>query len=287
MPWVISEAGGWSTVVAGLGGRTGEGASILGTPFAWGIFTGFGAAAFLGHMGGPWGDNSFYQRAFSIKTESIIPSYVIASFVFIVVPIMMGLLGFVAAGAGLEIPKAFWGTTNAITIGTFLPPVASIIFAFMVFAGLVAILDSQFASVANMTGHDLFNQFKEGSDDKDIITYARLGMVALAVAGLIIANIPGMQLVWLFLFFAVLRAAVWLPSMMSLLKPDWVTEPGMFWGILVAAIPGEALFVWGKMFGGGSGITFLGTLIAILGAPILTLIFSNMSASTQGEAIKA
>lgn len=287
VPWVISEAGGWSTVVAGLGGRTGEGASILGTPFAWGIFTGFGAAAFLGHMGGPWGDNSFYQRAFSIKTGSIIPSYVIASFVFIVVPIMMGLLGFVAAGAGLEIPKAFWGTTNAITIGTFLPPVASIIFAFMVFAGLVAILDSQFASVANMTGHDLFNQFKEGSDDKDIITYARLGMVALAVAGLIIANIPGMQLVWLFLFFAVLRAAVWLPSMMSLLKPDWVTEPGMFWGILVAAIPGEALFVWGKMFGGGSGITFLGTLIAILGAPILTLIFSNMSASTQGEAIKA
>ena len=287
VPWVISEAGGWSTVVAGLGGRTGEGASILGTPFAWGIFTGFGAAAFLGHMGGPWGDNSFYQRAFSIKTGSIIPSYIIASFVFIVVPIMMGLLGFVAAGAGLEIPKAFWGTTNAITIGTFLPPVASIIFAFMVFAGLVAILDSQFASVANMTGHDLFNQFKEGSDDKDIITYARLGMVALAVAGLIIANIPGMQLVWLFLFFAVLRAAVWLPSMMSLLKPDWVTEPGMFWGILVAAIPGEALFVWGKMFGGGSSITFLGTLVAILGAPILTLIFSNMSASTQGEAIKA
>ena len=287
VPWVILEAGGWSTVVAGLGGRTGEGASILGTPFAWGIFTGFGAAAFLGHMGGPWGDNSFYQRAFSIKTGSIIPSYVIASFVFIVVPIMMGLLGFVAAGAGLEIPKAFWGTTNAITIGTFLPPVASIIFAFMVFAGLVAILDSQFASVANMTGHDLFNQFKEGSDDKDIITYARLGMVALAVAGLIIANIPGMQLVWLFLFFAVLRAAVWLPSMMSLLKPDWVTEPGMFWGILVAAIPGEALFVWGKMFGGGSSITFLGTLVAILGAPILTLIFSNMSASTQGEAIKA
>ena len=114
VPWVISEAGGWSTVVAGLGGRTGEGAAILGTPFAWGSFTGFGAAAFLGHMGGPWGDNSFYQRAFSIKTGSIIPSYVIASFVFIVVPIMMGLFGFVAAGAGLEIPKAFWGTTNAI-----------------------------------------------------------------------------------------------------------------------------------------------------------------------------
>jgi len=274
VPWAIIEAGGWSIVEQGLGGHTGMGASIFGTPFAWGIFTGFGAAAFLGHMGGTWGDNSFYQRAFSIKVKSIIPSFVIASFVFILIPIMMGLLGFVAAGAGLDIPKELWGVTNVITIGTFLPPIASIIFVFMVFAGLIAILDSQFASVANMTGHDLFNQFKQGVDDKDIITYARLGMATLAISGILIANIPGMQLVWLFLFFAVLRAAVWLPSMISLLKPEWVTESGMFWGIIIAAVPGEALFVWGKMFDGGSSAVFTGTLVAIFGAPILTLLIS-------------
>ena len=43
----------------------------------------------------------------------------------------------------------------------------------MIFAGLVAILDSQFASVANMTGHDIFSKFKGGSDDKAVISYAR------------------------------------------------------------------------------------------------------------------
>jgi len=268
VPWVIIEAGGWSVVELGLGGRTGLGASIFGTPFAWGIFTGFGATAFLGHMGGPWGDNSFYQRAFSIKKDSIIPSYITASFVFIFVPVMMGLLGFVAAGSGLEIDNV--GVTNAITIATFLPPFATIIFVFIVFAGLVAILDSQFASVANMTGHDLYNKFKLGNE----ITLARYGMIALAITGVLIANIPGMQLVWLFLFFAVLRAAVWLPSMISLLKPNLVTEAGMFWGIIIAAVPGETLFVWGKIFGGGSTMVFTGTLIAILGAPILTLLIS-------------
>jgi hypothetical protein len=226
-------------------------------------------------MGGPWGDNSFYQRAFSIKEKSIVPSYVLASFIFIVVPIMMGLLGFVAAGAGLEIPQALVGTTNAITIGTFLPAYASILFAFMVFAGLVAILDSQFASVANMTGHDIFNKFKTGDSDSSAINYARVGMLLLAVAGLVVANIPGMSLVYLFLFFAILRAAVWLPSMIALLRPNWVTEAGMFWGILVAAIPGEALYIYGKMFDGGSTVTFVGTLVAIFGAPILTLLFSK------------
>ena len=279
VPWVISNAGGWDVVTAGLGGKTGQGAQIFGTPFAWGIFTGFGAAAFLGHLGGPWGDNSFYQRAFSIKKDSIIPSYVIASFVFIVIPICMGLLGFVAAGSGLEIPGNLVGTTNAIVIGTFLPPIASIMFAFMVFAGLVAILDSQFASVANMTGHDIFNAFKGGTDDQQIINYARWGMVALAIAGVLVANIPGMKLVYLFLFFAVLRASVWLPSMISLLKPHWVTERGMFWGILIPASIGEVLFVAGKL--GYSDTAFTGTLIAIFGSPVLTLVLSQLDGNRK------
>ena len=124
VPWVISNAGGWDVVVAGLGGKTGQGADIFGTPFAWGVFTGFGAAAFLGHMGGPWGDNSFYQRAFSIKEGSIIPSFVLASFVFIVIPIMMGLLGFVAAGSGMNIENV--GVTNALVIAQFLPALSLI-----------------------------------------------------------------------------------------------------------------------------------------------------------------
>ena len=183
--------------------------------------------------------------------------------------ICMGLLGFLAAGSGLDIPGNMVGTTNAIVIGTFLPPIASIIFAFMIFAGLVAILDSQFASVANMTGHDIYNQFKTGSP----ISSARYGMIALALAGLIVANIPGMQLVYLFLFFAVLRASVWLPSMIAVLRPQWITEQGMFWGILIPASIGEVLFVAGKL--GYTDTAFTGTLIAIFGSPVLTLLISK------------
>jgi Na+/proline symporter len=231
------------------------------------VFTGFGAAAFLGHMGGPWGDNSFYQRAFAIKEKSIIPSFVLASFVFIVVPIMMGLLGFVAAGSGMMIENV--GVTNALVIAEFLPAGAAIFFMFMVFAGLVSILDSQFASVANMTGHDIYNKFKVGKGGAGEIQWARYGMVALAVIALIVANVPGMTLMYLFLFFAVLRASVWLPSLITFVKPGLITEKGMFWGILVCATAGEILFVSGKL--GYTDTAFLGTLIAVFGTPVLAI----------------
>ena len=264
VPWVVMNAGGWETVTAGLSGMK--------DPTMWSIFLGFGAAAFLGHMGGPWGDNSFYQRAFAIKKESIIKSFVIASFIFIVIPISMGLLGFVGAGAGLQIDNV--GTTNAFVIAHYLPAFAGIIFMFIVFSGLIAILDSQFASVANMTGHDIYNKFKTANGNITEIHWARYGMIALAIAGLIVANIPGMQLLYLFLFFAVLRASVWLPSMISLLKPDWITERGMFWGILIAATVGEVLFVLGKL--GYTDTAFLGTMIAVFGSPTLALGISKL-----------
>jgi hypothetical protein len=103
----------------------------------------------------------------------------------------------------------------------------------------------------------------------DEIKWARYGMVALAVLALIVANVPGMTLMYLFLFFAVLRASVWLPSMISFLKPDLITEKGMFWGILICATAGEVLFVSGKL--GYMDTTFLGVLIAIFGSPLLAV----------------
>ena len=71
VPWAISSAGGWDVVLSGLGGRTGEGAQIFGTPFAWGIFTGFGAAAFLGHMGGPWETTRFINVLFQSNLSQL------------------------------------------------------------------------------------------------------------------------------------------------------------------------------------------------------------------------
>jgi uncharacterized membrane protein len=88
----------------------------------------------------------------------------------------------------------------------------------------------------------------------------------------------------LFLFFAILRAAVWLPSMIALLRPTWVTEAGMFWGILIAAIPGESMYIYAKLYGGGNDIAFAGTLLAIFGAPLFTLILSKKDRGSIAEA---
>jgi hypothetical protein len=62
--------------------------------------------------------------------------------------------------------------------------------------------------------------------------------------------------------------------MIALIKPTWITEQGMFWGSAICATVGEIMFVMGKL--GYSDTAFQGTLVAIFGSPVLTLLISNV-----------
>ena len=62
--------------------------------------------------------------------------------------------------------------------------------------------------------------------------------------------------------------------MLHLLKPELISERGMFWGIVIAFIIGFPMFVYGQQFGGGAAFTMAGTLIAIFGSGILASLIS-------------
>lgn len=274
VPWAIGEAGGWSVVSEGLGGITGNGREIFGTEFALGVFMGFGFATALGHMGAPWGDNAFYQRAFAIRKESVIKAFVGGAFIFIITPLLTGLLGFLAAGLKYDVPKELLGYVNILTVGSLLPSWAVLIYLFMLFAGLVSVLDSQLSSVSNLFGHDVKNMASKDQRDLESIRYGRMGMAALIVAGLTIANWPGMTLVTIFLFFGILRATVWFPLMLSLFNEKLVSEKGMFWGILLAYLVGFSTYVYGQNFGGGPTVAVIGTCLAVFGSGALSLLIT-------------
>jgi len=275
VPWAWNSGGGVDTLIAGLGGITGKGNSLFGNEFVLGVFMAVGISTSLGHLGAPWGDNGFYQRGFAIKRDKIIKAFVGGAFVFVFIPLMIGSLGFLAAGMHLAIPKNLLGMTTIVTIGSVLPSWTLIPLLFMLFAGLVAVLDSQLNSASSMAGHDIKNKFTNDDSDTNSIKWGKGGMITLAILALAIANWPGMTLLTIFLFFGVMRATVWWPMMLHLWKPTLISEKGMFWGIIVAFLAGFPMFVYGQQFGGGPQLTMYGTLIAIFGSGILSVVFSK------------
>ncbi len=289
VPWVWSATGGITAgaVAEGLGGITGMGDGIFHNEFVVGVFMAVGISTTLGHMGAPWGDNGFYQRAFAIKPNSIIPAFIGGACLFIFVPIMIGTLGFAAAGSGLEIPKSMVGMTTIISVASVLPSWTVLILVFMLLAGLIAVLDSHLNSASALVSNDVQARINDKTTNESDIKWGRWGMVALAIGALAIANYPGITMLTIFLFFGVMRATVWWPVMLHIWKPNLINEKGMFWGIVVAFVVGFPTFFYGKVMGGGAELTMLGTCLTIFGSAALSVIISKATKTDDAQVVAA
>jgi len=261
IPWVVNRAGGLTVLSAGLGGRSGEFNNIFsgkGLRTAWT----FGIPVTIGLMAGPFGDQSFWQRAFATKQEYVKGAFFRGALIFMLVPLIMSVPGFMAAGKMMDISDE--ELVNLETVLHFLPVWAMIPFALMLISGLASTLDSNLCSIASIAGHDFIANKRNSaaSTNTGMIFFSRLSMIFLAMAALLLANIPGIKILYLFLFYGTLRAATFLPTILSL-TTNKVSEKGMFWGILVAVLAGLPLFAFGK-FNNHQNIAVLGSILTVL-----------------------
>ena len=100
-------------------------------------------------MLGPFGDQCFWQRAFSISDKKIGRAFSLGAVLFAVVPLSMGILGFIAAGIGF-MPKDT-GMVNFELIQALFPAWVIVPFMFMLISGLLSTVDSNLCAIASLT----------------------------------------------------------------------------------------------------------------------------------------
>lgn len=239
---VIAVAGP-EVVAAGFTGADRTYTSLIEGPGA-GVFWSFGLSTTIGLISGPFGDQSFWQRAWAVHPSKVRRSFIVGAAIFAIVPIVMASLGFAAAGANLTVQN---GTlTNLAAILQWLPDWTVVLFLLYVFAGLVSTMSSQLSSLSTFAGHDFS---REGDTGRKIVRRARLGMILLTVAAVGIASVPGIQVVQLFIFYGTLRACTLVPTMVMLVRPGRLPERAAFWGILGSIVLGVPLSAYGNLTG--------------------------------------
>lgn len=272
--YAIDAGGGFDTVVRGLYGKSGTFQNLFSGDGLSVLYT-FGIPVTIGLLSGPFGDQSFWQRAFAVEKRSVRPSFIAAAFIFALVPLMLSLLGFLAAGAGLSISNT--SRVNMETVVQLLPGWVIVPFVYLLLAGLVSTLDSNLSAISSLAGHDLLSARRtceDASERKTVIRYSMTAMVALAVCGVLIANVPGLTILYLFLFYGTLRASTLLPTIITILRKRRVSEAGMFYGILTSLVVGLPIFAYGNlhkivpMIIGGS-------LCSVLASGIIVLVASS------------
>ena len=233
VPWTIIRAGGLNSVVGGFSGLSGQFGNIL-NPYV--AYT-FGIATTLSLISGPIGDQMFFQRVYASKRNEIVKTFIGGGLIFGLVPIILSLLGFVAANPTFseQIKVADPQMVGPLVIGHFLPQGALILFLFMAFAALASTIDSAYCAISSLGAVDIYKRyFNPQASEKNMLNVSRLFMLAMGLIGTGIALLKP-QLIWVFLIYGALASAGFFPTVLSLYWSR-LSKKGVFWAVTLSLL---------------------------------------------------
>ena len=234
MVFGVRNGGGMGSLLNGIGGINADGARLF-SARGLEIFLGFGLPTTVGLLSGPFGDQCFWQRAFSVRKDRVGRAFFAGAILFGIVPLSMGMLGFIGAGMGYAANDT--GVINFELISVLFPKWAVVPFLFMIVSGLLSTIDSNLCAISSLTT-DIFR--------KQTIGKTKVAMVALLLLGIAVANIPGLTVTHLFLMYGTLRASTLLPTVLTL-RGVKLKAKGVVAGIISALLIGLPIFAYGNI----------------------------------------
>ena len=276
VPLVIRESGGAGVLLAGLSGADGKYADIFDPHVAYS----FGITVTIGLMSGPVGDQKFWQRAFAFSEGKVVRGFVLGALLFAVVPICMGLLGFVAAANPEAAVAVRAGTVSAQQVAPevikdLLPPWGLVIFVLVVLSGLASTGGSALCAGGSLAAVDIYKKYvRPAASEARMLRVSRWSVLGTSLLAVGIAELPGITILGLFLFYGTLRSATLGPTVTTLFVervPSW----GVFWGVTLAIGLGLPAYVYGELTGNvdlkvaaNIGIVMISTILAFVGIVI-------------------
>jgi Na+/proline symporter len=271
IPKAWAAGGGYASVASGLSGISGT-RNVLDPSVAFS----FGIVTSIGLIAGSISDQSNWQRAFAVRQKELVKAFVFGSLLFGVVPIVLSVLGFLAANPALRITLPVGTDVSMIgvqTIAHLLPSWAVLLFTIMLLAALSSALDAGLVALSSLWVADI----SKPTTDEGAVRSARSSMAVMTVLGLLVAlgvlYIPGFGLQQLWWVFNTIAACVMVPTVLSLYW-DGLSETGVFWGILVAFVIGVPLFIYGNI---------IDKPVWIVGASVFIVVVSTLFCVLTGK----
>lgn len=249
---------GWDVVAHGIQGvnevQSFFGADGIHVALSFGIISAIGLAA------GPVGDQAFWQRAFAMRPGQVVSAFGGGALIFTLVPILMSILGFTAAGIGFEPEDP--GYVNLELVQSIMPAWVAVPFMLLLVSALFSIVNSHMLAQASLL-----------SDFTGSIKVQRRWMAVLAVVALGIALIPGNAVSTMFLIYSTLRSSTFLITLTTLSGVRW-NATGVEVGISLGLIVGMPMAIYGNVISGEWQVRLIAILVTTI-IPILTaMLFS-------------
>lgn len=254
--WTVT---GWDVMSAGLTGIN-QITGVIGGGGA-GVAVSFGIISAIGLAAGPVGDQAFWQRAFAMRRNEVVKAFSLSALFFALVPLLMGVLGFAAAGRGF-IPEDP-GYVNLELMQDMFPLWVTVLLMLTVVSAMFSVSNSHLLSQATLMG-----------DLTGSIPLQRLVMLGGALLALTVANLPGNSVTNMFLIYSTLRSATLLVTVATLLDVRW-NPRGVALGISLGWAVGMPLSVYGNLMSGEWEHRLFAILATTLVPPVVAMLWTS------------
>ncbi|MBS3061157.1 MAG: hypothetical protein J4215_01080 [Candidatus Diapherotrites archaeon] len=259
VPAALNASGGIQGVLSGLGGISGDHLNLFDPVVAFS----FGIVTSIGLISGILADQQYWQRTFAFEKKAIRRGFLAGAVLFGIVPVSLGLLGFMGAGLGLTVPA---GTDpsliGVLTVAHLLPGILVCVFFVMLLAGLASTMDSGLCAFSSLYAVDV----KKYTDSRDL-SAPKTGMLIITFAGLAVAlltaHVPDFGLKQLWWIFNAVAAALVIPTILSLYW-DKLSAKGVWYGVVLAFVFGLPAFVFANIIGNTSLIVASALFIVLI-----------------------
>ena len=292
VPWVISASGGWETVGKGLGGVSGN----FGDLFNYEVFYTFGIVTTFVLIIGPLSDQMFYQRAMACPPENIVKTFVIAGLLFALVPVTLGLLGFVAAVSPVSetVQQEGFPTilNNVAAVREYLPEWAVIGFIVMAICALSSTLDSALCAIGSIWGQDIYARYiNPDADEAKSMMSNRVAVVVVGIVAMVVAILlrDDMNAPLIFNMTGIVASPIVPPMILAVFWPR-TTAQAISAATIVALLIGVPYGWWANhlFYVQGDQAAYDHVLAAQLITPAISLVIAwvltQMSASAPEQA---
>src|SRR5690606_32056812 len=180
------------------------------------------------------GNQTIAQRLFAVREDLIKPTFLTATVGYGAVVIGLGMLGLLAAMAGLQPAGGDMNNIIPQMASTYLPPLGIALFFILVVGSLSSTADSDLSAMSSIVMADIYgrNLSRGKPNPRTMLLLGRLTMIVATVVGILLASLKLDILVMLVLVGALWGAIVF-PVIVSCYW-DRVTNSAFTWSVLLA-----------------------------------------------------
>lgn len=184
-------------------------------------------------------DNTFWQRAYAIRRDKLVPTFLISGIGWAFVPIAVSALAFIALSQGLK--PAQVNQVAPMVAQEYGGPIAGYLFLVVVWSAILSTAAASLNALTSVILNDLVPRWRPTLSEQQLKSYGTIISIVVGVIALLLTLPRFLTMLQMLIFLGVINAAFVYPIALGLFWKR-MTSTAAFWASILAPLAGYYVY---------------------------------------------